>query len=346
MLDPVSPLYIKPRLDRELLSWLRRFRAACKEAPMRRAIPTLLELQAGSLGLYQELDAREDLNFGFQRKGWLQIFKSESSRKKGIKEAELLGEFGLSPKLLNAEEVHAFEPNLLPSVVGGVNYPEDAQLVPDRFVKQLASIVEGQGAKLRTFTEVLGLETSGGRISTVVTTRGDYRPDQVVLAAGAWSPVLVRELGLRIPIQAAKGYSVTIKSPSTCPRRPLMLFEKKIAASPMGEMLRFAGTLELAGLDLSINRPRVDAITRSAREYLPGLDDMELIEIWRGLRPATPDGIPIIGRTRQLENLIVASGHGMIGISLGPMTGKLVSQIVSGEPPVVDLTPLSLERFD
>ena len=125
-----------------------------------------------------------------------------------------------------------------------------------------------------------------------------------------------------------------------------MLFEKKIAASPMGEMLRFAGTLELAGLDLSINRPRVDAITRSAREYLPGLDDMELIEIWRGLRPATPDGIPIIGRTRQLENLIVASGHGMIGISLGPMTGKLVSQIVSGEPPVVDLTPLSLERFD
>ena len=219
MLDPVSPLYIKPRLDRELLSWLRRFRAACKEAPMRRAIPTLLELQAGSLGLYQELDAREDLNFGFQRKGWLQIFKSESSRKKGIKEAELLGEFGLSPKLLNAEEVHAFEPNLLPSVVGGVNYPEDAQLVPDRFVKQLASIVEGQGAKLRTFTEVLGLETSGGRISTVVTTRGDYRPDQVVLAAGAWSPVLVRELGLRIPIQAAKGvqrdHQESIHLPST-----------------------------------------------------------------------------------------------------------------------------------
>ncbi len=205
MLDPVSPLYIKPRLDRELLSWLRRFRAACREAPMRRAIPTLLELQTGSLELYQELAAREDLNFGFRRKGWLQIFKSEFARKKGIKEAELLEEFGLCPEVLSGEEVHALEPNLLPSVVGGVNYPEDAQLIPDRFVKQLASIVERQGAKLKTSTEVLGMETSGGRISTVVTTRGDYRPDQVVLAAGAWSPVLVRELGLRIPIQAAKG---------------------------------------------------------------------------------------------------------------------------------------------
>ena len=346
MLDPVSPLYIKPRLDRELLRWLLRFRAACREAPMRRAIPTLLELQSGSLELYQGLAAREDLNFGFRRKGWLQIFKDESARKKGVKEAELLEEFGLHPEVLNADEVHALEPNLLPSVVGGVNYPEDAQLIPDRFVKQLASIVEHQGATLKTSTEVLGLETSGGRISTVVTTRGNYRPDHVVLAAGAWSPVLVRELGLRIPIQAAKGYSVTIKAPSTCPGRPLMLFEKKIAATPMGEMLRFGGTLELAGLDLTINRPRVDAITRSAREYLPGLDNMELIEIWRGLRPATPDGVPIIGRTRQLENLIVASGHGMIGMSLGPMTGKLVSQIVSDQQPVIDLTPLRLERFD
>ncbi len=346
MLDPVSPLYIKPRLDRELLGWLRKFRVACREAPMRRAIPTLLELQGGSLKLFQELAAHEDLNFGFQQKGWLQIFKSESSWKKGIKESELLGEFGLHPEVLGADEVHALEPNLLPSVVGGINYPEDAQLIPDRFVKQLASIVEGQGARLKTFTEVLGMETSGGRISTVVTTRGDYHPDQVVLAAGAWSPVLVRELGLRIPIQAAKGYSVTIKSPPTCPGRPLMLFEKKIAAAPMDEMLRFAGTLELAGLDLTINRPRVDAITRSAREYLPGLDNMELIEIWRGLRPATPDGLPIIGRTRKLENLIVASGHGKIGISLGPMTGKLVAQIVTGEQPVVDLAPLMLERFD
>ena len=345
MLDPVSPLYIKPRMDGELFRWLLKFRAACREGPMRQSIPTLLALQEGSLDLYRQLTLRQDLDFGFKQNGWLQVLRSESSLKKAIWKAELLEEFGLQTEVLSADEVHALEPNLQPSVIAGVNYPSDAQLIPDRFVNQIAGIAQDLGVVVDTHTEVLGFETSGAKISVVATTRRDYHPDQVVLAAGAWTPVLGRELGLRIPIQPAKGYSVTIKAPATCPRHPLMLFERKLSVSPMGEMLRFGGTLELAGLDLSINRPRVEALIRSAREYLRGIEQMEPIEIWRGLRPATPDGLPIIGRAQPLENLIVASGHGMIGMSMGPMTGKLVSQIATGEQPVVDLRPLSLERF-
>jgi D-amino-acid dehydrogenase len=153
-------------------------------------------------------------------------------------------------------------------------------------------------------------------------------------------------LKLRLPIQAAKGYSVTVKAPQAAPQRPLLLSEARIAVTPLGELLRFAGTLEIAGLDFSINQRRVNAIRRGAPRYLTGMDDLELVEIWRGLRPVTPDGLPIIGRAPGYDNLILAAGHAMIGQSLGPITGKLVAQVAWGEPPAMDLAPLRAERFN
>ena len=195
----------------------------------------------------------------------------------------------------------------------------------------------------------MGFETSGKRVTQVKTTRGDFIFDQMIMAAGSWSPTLVRDLELHIPIQPAKGYSVTVKRPATAPAIPLSLSESRVIATPMiseqGTTLRFAGTLELAGLDFSINRRRVDAIMRAARTYLRGLDDLETVEIWRGLRPCTPDGLPIIGRAQSFDNLIIATGHAMLGMSLGPITGKLVSQIACGEEPEIDIRPLRVERF-
>jgi D-amino-acid dehydrogenase len=345
LLDPDSPFYIKPRFDLELFRWLFGFRAACKEEPMRRAIPVLLALGRASAELFQGLAARNDLEFGYEQKGWLLLFNSQRGFEKGIEEAHLLQEFGVISQVLDAAGVRRMEPEVMTSVIGGIYYPEDAHLVPDRFVRELARLAESRGACLKTATEVLGFETSGRQISAVVTTRGNFRPDQVVLATGASSPDVARELRLRLPIQAAKGYSITVKAPPTRPHVPLFLSESRVAVTPMGETLRFGGTLELAGPDLSINRRRVAAISQAAREYLNGMAELELIEIWRGLRSVTPDGLPIIGRSKSLENLIVASGHGTLGISLGPITGKLVSQIISGEAPAIDLTPLRVERF-
>ena len=198
---------------------------------------------------------------------------------------------------------------------------------------------------MRTGTEVLEMQTAGNRVTRVVTNRGDFRAEQVVLAAGAWSPRVARTVGLEVPVQPAKGYSVTVKAPATAPRVPLMLAEAKVAATPMGDRLRFGGTLELAGLDLSVNLPRVRAIQRAARNHLAGMKKLDLREIWRGLRPLTPDGLPFIGRTRKLNNLLLATGHATIGISLGPVTGQLISEVAAREAVSQDLSRLEPERF-
>jgi D-amino-acid dehydrogenase len=194
-------------------------------------------------------------------------------------------------------------------------------------------------------TEVLGFVTAGRRIRGVETTRGDFEADEVVLATGAWSPGLLAALRLRLPIQAAKGYSVTCRRPAGAPRRPLLLGEARVAVTPMGETLRLAGTLELAGLDLSIDRRRVEAVRQSAGRYLALGEEPIVTEVWRGLRPCTPDGLPALGRPRRLDNLIVATGHAMLGVSLGPITGRLVAQLACGQAPALDLTPLDPDRF-
>ena len=345
MLNGESPLYIRPRFDFELFPWLAQFGAACNESRVRKALPLLRNLRLASLRLFQQLSAIRGLKFGYQQKGLLMLFRSRGGYEEGLKEADLLREFSIESKALNPAEVRQLEPTSLSAIAGGVYFPQDAQLLPAEFVRGLAQAAKEMGVKICTSTEVLEFGTSSRQVSTVKTTRGDFWPDHVVLAAGAWSPILTRDLQIKLPIQAAKGYSVTVKRLATCPRIPLMLSEAKVASTPMGDTLRVAGTLEMAGLDLSVNRRRLGAITRAVSDYITGTDSLELIEVWCGLRPCTPDGLPIIGRPDAFQNLIVATGHGMLGMSLGPITGKLVSQLVSDEIPQVDLTALRVDRF-
>lgn len=349
LLDASSPFYIKPRANLELLDWLWRFRATSNEAALRRAMPLLLHLNQASLGLFHELAGNADLDFGFEQQGGLFVYLSQAGLGKGMHEAELLHEYGSEAAILDQTGVRDLAPAIRPAVVGGILYRGDAHLIPDRFVHGMADLVRRRGAELCEGTEVLTCETRNGRVERVVTTRGDYTPQQVVLAAGAWSSQLGRSLGLRLPVQPAKGYSITFPRPTNAPTIPLHLAERKVAVTPMGATLRLAGTLELAGLDLSINRRRVNAIQRAADEYLDLDNDAtpapQTIEIWRGLRPLTPDTLPIIGRSRQLTNLTVATGHGMMGVSMGPITGKLVAQLLANEQPDLDLSLLSIERF-
>jgi D-amino-acid dehydrogenase len=349
LFDAASPFYIKPRLDLELWGWLWRFRAASNEAALHKAIPLLLQLNLASVGLFHDLARITDLDFGFERRGGLNVYLSQAGLQKGMHTAELLHRYGCEVAILDTAGVRTMAPALHPAVVGGIYYPEDAHLIPDRFVHGMADLVRHQGVDICASTEVLACETRGGRVVRVVTTRGDYAPEQLILAAGAWSPLLAHSLRLRLPVQPAKGYSITISRPSNGLDIPLHLAERKVGVTPMGTMLRFAGTLELAGLDLSINRRRLHAIEQAAQEYLDLGDGFTFksnpIEIWRGLRPLTPDTLPIIGRCRHLTNLTVATGHGMMGVSMGPITGKLVAQLVAGEQPELDLSQLAVERF-
>ncbi len=349
MLDPESPFYIKPRLDLDLVTWLFKFTAACNETQMRRAIPVLRDLGCASSALYDELAKLNGLSFGYARKGVLLVYKTESGLKHGVEEAQLMAEAGIASKTLTAKEASTLEPAIRPDMAGSVYYPGDSHLNPAEFVQGLARWLAQKGVRIHRNTTVTEVERSGRAITNVKTTGGDFQPDEVVVAAGAWSPGLVHSLRLNLPIQAAKGYSVTVKRPAASPIIPLLLGESRVAvtpmASPTGPLLRFAGTLELAGLDLSINQRRVDALRRASKEYMVGMDDLETLEVWRGLRPCTPDGLPIIGRPASFDNLTIAAGHAMSGISLGPITGKLVAQLACGEATEIDLKPLRVERF-
>ncbi len=345
MLDAASPFYIKPRLDLDLIRWLWKFRGACNKKQMRQSISILLSLGQGSFDLFDELFAKEDVNFGYERKGRLILFTSEDCFEKGVADATLLHEFGVDASLLDADGVRRIEPNVLPAVTHGIYCAAYAHVTPVRFVHEMARLAKNQGVELKTGTAVTGFETSGQQISSVITTEGAFTPNQVVLAAGAWSPVVVRSLKLRLPIQPAKGYSLTYKRPSTSPHLPLSLSERKIAVTPMRETLRFTSTLELAGFDPSINQRRLEAIRRSVNEYLPGMEELEQEVEWSGYRPATPDDLPIIGRSGKFKNLILATGHGTLGMTHGLITGKLISQIIAGEKPSIDMTPLRADRF-
>jgi D-amino-acid dehydrogenase len=246
--------------------------------------------------------------------------------------------------VISVSEVHDLEPALLTDVAGGIFHPRDAYIDPARFVQGLAEKAQSLGAEILTGTEVLGIEAKGGRVTRIQTTRGDIHPEKVVLAAGSWSPEIARALNLRIPIQAAKGYSITFEKPSVCPKMALSLGEARVVVTPLAEGLRLAGTLELAGMDFSINARRIAAIQNAAKRYLPGLEEAKVIEVWRGLRPCTPDGLPIIGRSDSFENLFLAAGHAMLGMSLGPVTGKLISELVRGER--ADVECLGAGRFE
>lgn len=347
MLDSRSPFYIKPRFDRDFISWLWKFRRACSELNVRRSMPILRDLSLESLRLFQALDASDELEFDFEQRGALYICKTESALEHVVEEAERIRAVGLEAETLDAAQVRKLEPNVRLDVVGGVFYPQDAHLNPASFVRALAISVEERGCEICPSTEVLGFFTSGERITGVRTTRGEIVSTEVVLAGGAWSPGIVRDLGIDLPIQPAKGYSITVERPLDCPTIPLMLAGARVGVTPMGNLLRFAGTLELAGMDLSINQQRVDAILQAVPAYMPDLDPegLELVEIWRGLRPCTPDGLPLLGRSHRYRNLTVAAGHAMVGLSLGPITGEIASRLVVGDDPGFDLELLRPERF-
>jgi D-amino-acid dehydrogenase len=345
LLDPASPFWIQPRASLALLRWLWDFRRACNASAQRESFRLRRALSLASLERFGELAKKLDFDFGFTQRGLTLIFQTAKAMRDAQHEVDLLEAAGGSAKWLGVAALREEIPGLSSDLAGGLEFPADAHITPGGFVRGLAADVARRGAAIETHTEVLGVEWSRRGPVRVRTTRGDFSADEVVLATGAWTPELTRGLGLRIPVEAAKGYSITVERPEAYPDLPLALAEGMVFVTPMGSQLRFGGTLELAGLDMRMNRRRVDALARTVRRYLPGIPRTPTIEIWRGLRPLTPDDLPILGRPAGTSGLILATGHGMSGISQGPISGELIAQLASGETPEIDLTPFSPDRF-
>ncbi|HCL27559.1 MAG TPA: FAD-dependent oxidoreductase [Candidatus Latescibacteria bacterium] len=344
---PDSPFYIKPRLDADLLRWLWRFRRAATAARVERAIPVLRDLHLASRTLYAEF-AAAGVDFEYGERGRVLLCDTDQGLAAAVEEGHHMRNAGLEVEELDRAGIARHLGDLPVNCIGGVFYPQDAHLSPARFVHSLAQRARDAGVEIVESAQVLHIGSQERRATVVDTTRGAFQAEQLVLAAGSWSPELAANLGLHLPIQPAKGYSIEIAAPDDTPAVPFMLHEAKVGVTPLGQgRLRFAGTLELAGLDLTINRRRVDAIVQAVPRYVPGWDPAEFVvrEIWRGLRPCTPDGLPALGRPHNWDNVVIAAGHAMIGMSLGPVTGRIVAQIVGGQTPDFDLDLLDPDRF-
>ena len=349
MFRPDSPFYIKPRLDPSLIRWLWTFWKSSSEDRMRTAIPLIRDMSLRSLSLFDELNGLDGVDFDYHQRGVLAVYRTRKGLEEGEEERHLLSSYGLEIDELSRDGLANALPGLALNALGGLHFRQDAHLTPVKFVRTMADHAERLGVTVLTRAEVKGFTREKGRIAVTHTTRGDIAAGEVVLTAGSWSAALGELAGIPLPIQPAKGYSVTLRRPSGWPEMPFMLSESRVAVTPMGDTLRIGGTLELAGMELSISRRRVDAILDAVPRYLPDFDigSHEILETWCGLRPCTPDGLPFLGRVPDVRNLIVAAGHAMIGISLGPVTGKLVRQIVAGERADldIDLERLAVDRF-
>jgi D-amino-acid dehydrogenase len=350
MWNPASPFYVKPRLSRDLLDWGVKFWRAATPEHVRRAAPVLRDLSIASHRCFAELAALPGSDFRLVRKGLLMLCRTPHALDEEIRTAELGRALGIAAEALDATQVATLDPGIHMDIAGAVYFPRDCHLTPDRFMSQLQDRLTAEGVEFVWNTEVTGWRVEGGRQIRAATARNgedEIEADEFVLCGGSWSPLLARELGLRIPMQAGKGYSLTLKQPRQLPEICAILTEARVAVTPMDGALRFAGTMEIAGLDEGINPMRVRGIIAAATKYYPEFEpsDFEGVAPWRGLRPCSPDGMPYVGRTARCANLYIATGHAMMGISLGPVTGKLIAEILAGEIPQIDMAQLSPDRY-
>jgi D-amino-acid dehydrogenase len=347
MWNPESPFYIKPRLDAELFDWAHKFWRAANPGQVTRSAPLIRDLSFASCALFEEFAAKTGNPFSLVKKGLVMLCKTPHALEEEARFAGRANALGVPAQVLNAQQLAQLDPGVTMDVAGGVYFPKDCQLTPARFLAALQAECMKLGVEFCWNTEVTGWRIGGGKIDAAITTRGECVAEEIVLSGGSWSPVVAHGLGLNIPMQAGKGYSLTLSKPRQLPQICAIFTEARVAVTPMDGALRVGGTMEIAGLNEDINPVRVQGIVKAVPKYYPQfcVEDFTGIQPWRGLRPCSPDGMPYLGRTEKYGNLTLATGHAMMGLSLAPITGKLVGEIVSGEKPSHDLSLLSPDRY-
>ena len=344
MLDPDSPLYIQPRLDPAFARWLIEFLLASRRSKFERGTTALLELCRVSVDLWEEVAKRSQESFGFERHGLLAVYENAASLKSAGQGVDFVRRSGIRAERWTADEIRDKEPAVIGQQVGGYFYPDDAHCEPYRAVKALEAEARALGVRFLEGTEVYRI-ADGASTKRLTTTRGEISTSQIVIATGPWSESLGEMLGIRLPVIGAKGYSIVLPRTDPHPARSIYLIERKIAVNPHRDALRIAGTLELVRNDFSINNRRVNVIMRGAKAMLNIGESAQPREIWRGLRPCTPDGMPMIGRARGHGDVWLATGHQMAGLKAAPGTGLLLAQLMNGETPRFDPEPFRADRY-
>lgn len=337
MWNPASPFYVKPRISAELAAWGLRFWRAANAAHVARTAPLLCRLHMESRALYEKLGE----GFAFGKRGVLVLCRTEHGLDEEAALVPQARALGLNAAVLDAKAVAALEPGVRIDALGAVHVAEDCNVDPQLLMDVLQSRCAAAGVEFLWNTPAAGWRAEGRNLRAISTPAGDVEADRFVLCAGSWSPGLARGIGLHLPMQPGKGYSLTLARPRVSPRACAVLAEARVSMSPMDGRLRFGGTMELAGLDETVNPIRVQGIMEAVPRYFPdfGPQDFDGVQPWRGLRPCTPDGLPYVGRTARAPNLVVATGHAMLGVSLGPVTGRMVADALDGVPGIAELSP-------
>jgi D-amino-acid dehydrogenase len=348
MWNPESPFYIKPSLNPDLLRWAWNFWKASTPEHVQRAAPLLRDLHLLSRSLFEELAAESSDAFGLTKRGLLMLCKTQHALDEEAHAAEQARDMDVPAEVLDAKQAAALDPGITMDVAGAVHYPKDCHLTPQAFMHTLKGLCEKAGVSFEWETDIASLRSEGSQIRAVMTSQGEVHGDEYILCLGSWSSTLSESMGLRLPMQAGKGYSLTLSKPRQLPQLCSILTEARVAVTPMeGGTLRFGGTMEISGMSKAINPRRVQGIIKAASRYFPEFTPNDFADVnpWSGLRPCSPDGLPYLGRTQRFSNLYIATGHAMMGLSLGPVTGRIISQLIEKEQPVFDLTLLSPDRY-
>ncbi len=347
MFSAKSPFYIHPRLDYQLLKWCLLFFKSTSETQVQRGIPLLNRITLLSKSLFVDLEKEHpDAPIFLSKKGLVMIYQTEAVEKEEKELAKLAREYGLEADILDTKEVQALEPNIEVKSRGGVYFPGDTHLDPKALYDFLKSHLKENGAKFFSNTQVLDFEKEHRKLRAVVTEQGKIEGDKFILAAGAWTSELGKKLGFTLPLMGGKGYSFVLPNQPQI-QLPTILTERKVAVSPYQGQVRFGGTLEVAGTDQRVNMKRVEGIYESINQYYPEFKATfpKESEIWKGLRPCSPDGLPYIGHAPGYENVLVGSGHAMLGVTMGPATGKLLTALHQNQELDMEVEGFAVDRF-
>jgi D-amino-acid dehydrogenase len=344
LLTPDAPFYVRPRFDPALWGWFARFASRCNARDWHEAMRGKAALLRASRALLQERVERHGLECEFLASGTDYVFRDERALAHFASELDALAEVGVDSRRIDGADYLREETSLLPGVVGAVRFHGDARLRPDRYVAELARVCRELGGEIVEHCAVGQVEF--GNDGVRVHAGGNvFVANDAVLAAGSWSPSLARDFGLRIPIQPGKGYSITYDRPATVPKRPLVLFERSVCVTAWDSGFRLGSTMEFSGYDASLNRRRLDALERGSAEYLREPVGSARREEWFGWRPLTWDDLPLIGAVPARRGAWVATGHGMLGVSMSMGTAALLGDLMLGREPIVDPRPYRPERF-
>jgi D-amino-acid dehydrogenase len=359
--DPLSPLYVAPRWDPGLVRWLWSFSRFCTEEHLEHAMASLAPLGLATPDLFQALVGEEELECDFRPSGYLEVCRSVTGLDAVRREARLIGRYGFETEELSADALREREPSIREDAVGGFAHADGSTVNPSRFVTELARAARNLGATIRPGTTVDRIEVAsesviGVRIRSTGESANGKELDAgemieagtVVVATGSYSGGLLERLGVGLPIQPAKGYHEDRDPgrPGTPDlEQPCLLVERSVFCTPMDDFVRFAGTLEFSGLNHEIRPDRLEQLMRSASLYFDGVQVADPLDVWVGLRPCTPDGLPVIGGLPGYRGLYAATGHGMLGLTLGPVTGKLLAEHILEGKASLPIEPFDPGRF-